>query len=212
MKQCNMCKSTEISDHVDNEAFIYKGNTINVPVHYSVCEKCGREFISKDQIILNDQRLRDEKRIFDGLLTSSQIVKAREYLNLTQELASLLFGGGRNAFSKYERGEVSQSKSMDNLIRLCLYDKSAYISLLRITGLEKAVEYKHSDPRDLADFFATSTRVPGSFYSIRSRVSVQSETDNTVQFSDYCSKRGINKEIRTKSSRHIQSYEQQNYG
>ncbi len=51
----------------------------------------------------------------DGLLTSSEIYEARITLGLTQESASLVFGGGKNAFSKYERAEVSQSVAMDKL-------------------------------------------------------------------------------------------------
>lgn len=46
--------------------------------------------------------------------------RARRTLGLSQEEAARLFGGGRNAFSKYERGEVAQSVAMDRLIRLCL--------------------------------------------------------------------------------------------
>ncbi|WP_354470402.1 type II toxin-antitoxin system MqsA family antitoxin [Marinobacterium sp. MBR-109] len=30
-----------------------------------------------------------------------------------------MLGGGRNAFSKYERGEVAQSVAMDRIIRVC---------------------------------------------------------------------------------------------
>jgi len=37
---------------------------------------------------------------------------------LTQKDASSLFGGGANAFSKYERGDVIQSDAMDRLMRL----------------------------------------------------------------------------------------------
>jgi len=60
------------------------------------------------------------KRRADGLLSPEEIRHAREALGLTQHKAAEVFGGGRNAFSKYERGEVAQSVAMDRLIRLCL--------------------------------------------------------------------------------------------
>jgi Cys-tRNA synthase (O-phospho-L-seryl-tRNA:Cys-tRNA synthase) len=37
---------------------------------------------------------------------------------LSQQKAAQLLGGGVNAFSKYERGEVMQSRSMDLLMRM----------------------------------------------------------------------------------------------
>jgi HTH-type transcriptional regulator/antitoxin MqsA len=42
-----------------------------------------------------------------------------------------VFGGGRNAFSKYERGEVSQSVAMDKLIRVCLKHRDVFQELVR---------------------------------------------------------------------------------
>ena len=92
--------------------------------------------VSKPQIIKNDALLRDAKKHFDGLLTSTEIYEARTTLGLTQEQASLVFGGGKNAFSKYERAEVSQSAAMDKLIRLCLKHDFAFQELLTEAGVE----------------------------------------------------------------------------
>lgn len=68
-------------------------------------------------------------------MTSDEIKKARIKLSLTQEQASLVFGGGKNAFSKHERAEVSQSKSMDKLIRACLHHPNAFKDLLSDAGI-----------------------------------------------------------------------------
>src|SRR5699024_9109270 len=46
------------------------------------------------------------------------ICAVRKQFDLTQQGAALLFGGGTNAFSKYERGDVIQSVAMDRLLRL----------------------------------------------------------------------------------------------
>ena len=80
------------------------------------------------------------KKAVDGLLTSTEILEARENLGLTQEQASLVFGGGRNAFSKYERAEVSQSSSMDKLIRMCLKHPNVFRELLTEAGIETPQE------------------------------------------------------------------------
>jgi len=129
MSECKYCKSTNIEHKEEQELIAYKGNKINISVEFSICRKCGREFISKQQILNNDARVRDAKKTADGLLTSFEIYEARVKLGLTQEQASIVFGGGKNAFSKYERAEVSQSIAMDKLIRVCLRHPKVFIEL-----------------------------------------------------------------------------------
>jgi len=87
-------------------------------LEYSLCNKCGADPVLVEQAKRNQVRFSDAKREIDGLLSSADIRKARRYLGLTQHAASSVFGGGLNAFSKYERGEVIQSKAMDKLIRV----------------------------------------------------------------------------------------------
>ncbi len=131
MKNCKLCHSENISDFVEVEGIAYKGSELQVSMAYSVCNDCKREFISKPQILQNEAALRIAKKEFDGLLSAEEIVRARQALELTQEQASRVFGGGRNAFSKYERGEVSQSVAMDKLIRVCLNHRDVFQELVR---------------------------------------------------------------------------------
>ena len=131
MTNCKICKSEDVSGFVEVEDISYKGNDLQVSIAYSVCNNCDREFVSKPQIIQNEFALRAVKKTFDGLLSSEEIVRAREELSLTQEQAARVFGGGRNAFSKYERGEVSQSVAMDKLIRICLNHRNIFRELAR---------------------------------------------------------------------------------
>ncbi|SEK38824.1 type II toxin-antitoxin system MqsA family antitoxin [Halomonas daqiaonensis] len=119
MGHCKLCGSHEIQQYTEVEPVKYKETVLQVPMEYSVCAECEREFVATEQIRRNDAAVRDAKRAQDGLLTGSDIVRLRSELKLNQEVAALLFGGGRNAFSKYERGEVTQSASMDRLLRLC---------------------------------------------------------------------------------------------
>ena len=131
MKTCKLCQSENISAFVEIESIAYKGSKLQVSIAFSVCGNCKREFISKSQILQNEASLRIAKKEFDGLLSAEEIVRARQELSLTQEQASRVFGGGRNAFSKYERGEVSQSVAMDKLIRICLSHRDVFQELAR---------------------------------------------------------------------------------
>ena len=131
MTNCKLCKSEDVSDYVEAEEISYKAGTLQVSIAYSLCNNCDREFISKPQILQNEAALRAAKKDYDGLLSSEEIIWARRTLSLTQEQAARVFGGGRNAFSKYERGEVSQSVAMDKLIRICLNHREVFHELAR---------------------------------------------------------------------------------
>lgn len=135
MCECKVCKSDNVSVFSEIEEVKYKTGFVNVKTLYSVCNNCGREFISKEQIINNENELRDKKREFDGFLTSTELKAAREKLKITQKQASEIFGGGANAFSKYERGEVTQSSAMDKLIRLALKSSFIFHSIAEESGI-----------------------------------------------------------------------------
>ncbi len=115
---CDACKSNHILTHREQDCFHYKGEALFYEVEYSICENCGEEFINADQIKRNDIRIREAKKVYDGLLSAKELKRIRRKLHLTQEEAATIFGGGPNSFSKYERGEVTQSQSMDRLLRL----------------------------------------------------------------------------------------------
>lgn len=114
----------------------YKGQILQTDVEYAVCSQCGEEMILPDQIKRNDRRIRDAWRKADGLLTGKEIIGLRNHLRLTQQQASKIFGGGANAFSKYERGEIIQSEAMDKLMRLALEKEDVLLWLKKRAELE----------------------------------------------------------------------------
>lgn len=135
MCQCLACKSEDIDKHIVEECVLYKGHKLQIPLEYSLCRGCGREFVSKPQILRGELAVRAAKKKFEGLLSAEEIVTARTRLCITQEQASKVFGGGKNAFSKYERGEVSQSTAMDKLIRVCLEHHHVFEELAEKAGI-----------------------------------------------------------------------------
>lgn len=119
-EKCANCGADNLQRLIEADTLQYKGQPIVVDVEYSLCPQCGAEAIFPDQIKRNDCRVRDAWRKVDGLLTGTEIAGLRKKLGLTQQEAAKMFGGGVNAFSKYERGEVIQSEGMDKLMRLAL--------------------------------------------------------------------------------------------
>ena len=122
-ERCPICATGELASFEEPNELQYKGKTLSVVMEYAVCQHCGEEMILPDQIKRNDCRVRDAWRKADGLLTGAEIVELRKKLGLTQQEAARVFGGGVNAFSKYERGDVIQSEGMDKLMRLALEEQ-----------------------------------------------------------------------------------------
>lgn len=120
MKHCSLCpicgdeKLHEVKKFVTRSS---NGHEKRVPYHVSICSNCECETLTEKQALFNKRAMTDFYREADGLLTGSEIKQIRISLGLTQEDASKLFGGGKTAFTKYEKGDVTQSVAMDKLIR-----------------------------------------------------------------------------------------------
>jgi len=145
---CPICETGTLSKQVHTGEIQYRGRTVRVDgLEYSLCKKCGADPVLAEQAKRNQVRFSDAKREIDGLLSSADIRKARRYLGLTQHAASSVFGGGLNAFSKYERGEVIQSKAMDKLIRVsCRYsDAWTYVNSIEDDQHFRALSLKSLD-------------------------------------------------------------------
>lgn len=115
---CPLCKKPLQSVAV-TEIFTYKGASMDYPdyiIHR--CTGCGEEFVGSRTIKASTRRIRDFHREVDGLLTSTKIKEIRMRLGYTQDDFSRVLGGGDKAFARYENGEVTQAKSMDNLLRV----------------------------------------------------------------------------------------------
>ena len=117
---CPMCRTPNPWEaRRSTETYRYKGQQFSPSdSEYSVCRECGFDVVLPHQKRRNEARVRDEHRRIDGLLTGRQIKAIRRRLGLTQAQAARLMGGGDNAFSKYERGEVTQSVAMNQLLLL----------------------------------------------------------------------------------------------
>lgn len=128
---CPMCETPNPwEDRYSNETYRYKGQKFSLSdTEYSVCRECGFDVVLPQQKRRNEVRVRDEHRRIDGLLTGPQIKAIRERLGLTQAKAAQLMGGGANAFSKYERGEVTQSVAMNQLLRVLDVDPGVLSTL-----------------------------------------------------------------------------------
>ena len=114
---CPMCEIGSLKPITFSDSFTYQGRSLQVDgLHGMLCENCGAKPILTEQILLNQEKIADAKRIASGMFTGHEIRQIRERLKLSQKDCAVRLGGGANAFSKYERGEVIQSDAMDTLL------------------------------------------------------------------------------------------------
>ena len=149
---CPQCDEGALHPATYTDSFKHGGVEVEVSgLQCFECDVCGAETLSREQIVANQSLIADAKRQKSGLLRADEIRSIRNRLGLSQKDASQLFGGGGNAFSKYERGVVIQSEPMDMLLRLVSEVPAAF---------EYLKAYKLGLPRVVSP--ACYTRIPAS--------------------------------------------------
>jgi HTH-type transcriptional regulator/antitoxin MqsA len=139
---CPVCEEGQLHESHYEGDFKHNGKTLHVvDLECYHCEECGADPVFEDQIRRNHRKVADAKRRDDGLLLGHEVRAIREHLHLSQSEAADLFGGGANAFSKYERGDVLQSKPMDRLLRIAARYPFLINSLREECGLEPVAGY-----------------------------------------------------------------------
>ena len=136
---CPICEQSHLEAATHTGNLDHSGQTLEVPgLEFWQCSSCGADPVYPDQARRNHRRFQDARRKADGLLTGAEIASIRRRHGLTQSEAAKIFGGGTNAFSKYERGDVIQSVAMDRLLRLASADAAALRRLQQLAGVENA--------------------------------------------------------------------------
>jgi len=146
---CPMCEQAALQPKTYTGEIEHNAHRLEVHgLEFYCCPECDADPVFPDQARRNHRRFQDARRRADGLLTSEEIVRIREALGLTQKQAAELFGGGANAFSKYERGDVIQSIAMDRLIRMVQLHPE-YVETLKhlFDGASGADQVKSSEPQ-----------------------------------------------------------------
>jgi HTH-type transcriptional regulator/antitoxin MqsA len=69
-------------------------------------------------MLQSDKQLNLLRAKSEQLLLPEEVRRIRKKLQLTQEKAGLLLGGGPNAFNKYENGLVLPSQAVSSLLRI----------------------------------------------------------------------------------------------
>ena len=114
-QRCPACGEGTLHDDARVQQTEYRGVPFTSKQSGAYCDKCG------DGVVYNDpatEQLWAEFRERVVTEQAAELAAIRARLNLTQEEASRLSGGGHNAFSRYERCEAQPVVGILNLFRL----------------------------------------------------------------------------------------------
>jgi len=112
---CPVCAAGVLHDGSKTVTQDYKGHPYQAQVRGAFCDKCDEAILTYDVaeeaawLAFRDQVDR---------LAASELESIRKRLKLTQAQAAKLAGGGKNAFSRYERGQAKPVAAVINLFKL----------------------------------------------------------------------------------------------
>lgn len=114
-KPCPLCAAGTLRDGVKAVIQAYKGQIFESETRGAFCDQCAEGFVEFDAaeeaawLAFRDRVDAEE---------AAELARIRKKLKLTQMEAAQLAGGGKNAFSRYERGQAKPVAAVVNLFRL----------------------------------------------------------------------------------------------
>jgi len=118
--KCPICGDAELIHDTRDIFYTYKGETVTIKdVTGDFCPACAESILdaAESERVMNEMRA-FSKEVNASFVDPGFIVKVRKKLELNQKQATDLFGGGINAFSRYETGKARPSVALVKLLKL----------------------------------------------------------------------------------------------
>lgn len=116
-KTCPTCFTGTLKHGRKLTSFGYRGRTLEYEQTGAWCNNC-------DEVILTGKESLAAEPLFNEFIAkvdkeeADELARIRKKLKLTQKQAAQITGGGHNAFSRYERGEVRPLSAVNKLFKL----------------------------------------------------------------------------------------------
>ncbi|MBP9712106.1 MAG: type II toxin-antitoxin system MqsA family antitoxin [Sterolibacterium sp.] len=114
-KQCPLCFEGNLCDGKQKQRLTYRGHLYEYVANGAFCNHCHDGFPEHD--VKEEAAWRAFRDEVDAK-EMAELARIRKKLKLTQQEAAKLAGGGKNAFSRYERGQAKPVAAVVNLFRL----------------------------------------------------------------------------------------------
>ncbi|KDP83802.1 type II toxin-antitoxin system MqsA family antitoxin [Cupriavidus basilensis] len=118
--KCPNCGGAELVDGVRDLPYVYRGESTEIPaVRGQFCPACGEAVLDPDESDrVSACMLAFNKQVNAAIVDPAFIVAVRKKLSLDQREAAEIFGGGVNAFSRYETGKTKPPLALVKLLRV----------------------------------------------------------------------------------------------
>jgi len=130
--KCPSCGAAKLVRDTRGIQYTYKGETTTIPaVRGDYCPACGESVLSAAESSRVSAAMMDfNRQVNAAIVDPAFIARVRKKLALDQRQAAAIFGGGPNAFSRYENGRTKPPLALVKL----------FMVLDRHPGLLKEVE------------------------------------------------------------------------
>ena len=118
--KCPSCGAAKLVHDTRDVHYTYKGETTVLPrVTGDFCPACDESVLDAVQSRRTmDLMLAFNKQVNASIVDPEFIVSVRKKLALDQREAAEIFGGGVNAFSRYENGKTRPSLALVKLLKV----------------------------------------------------------------------------------------------
>ena len=118
--KCPICSAANLVHDTRDLPYIYKGEATILPqVTGGFCPACDESILdaAESRRTMN-LMLAFNKQVNASIVDPEFIVSVRKKLHLDQREAAEIFGGGVNAFSRYENGKTRPSLALVKLLKV----------------------------------------------------------------------------------------------
>jgi len=118
--KCPVCGAAELIHDTRDLPYNYKGESTTIPSvtadFCSACDESITDMMETERVMREMQAF--NKQVNAAIVDPAFIIKVRKKLDLGQREAAEIFGGGINAFSRYENGKTKPPLALVQLFKL----------------------------------------------------------------------------------------------
>ena len=118
--KCSVCGAAKLVRDTRDLPYTYKGETTIIPaVTGDFCPACAESILDAAESDRVMKEMREfSKQVNAAIVDPQFIASVRKKLKLDQREAAEIFGGGANAFSRYENGKTRPPLALVKLLKV----------------------------------------------------------------------------------------------
>ena len=118
--KCPLCGKAKLVHDTRDLPYTYKGESTTIPaITGDFCPACGEAILdAAESARTSALMLKFNKQVNASIVDPEFIANVRKKLALDQREAAEIFGGGVNAFSRYENGKTKPPLALVKLLKV----------------------------------------------------------------------------------------------